>query len=232
MNNRTAHIQFNVILDKNAQGVAYGGSPAFLPEEIDIFLNQAQNEIISNKISGNNVLKQGFEGSLQSISELDALVRTDENIFANNSMYNEFVIDDIHDGGRRVTILSAVIMFKGSSTNCLIVDHENANLFKQTYNNIPWVEVPVATLEDNKMKIYVDPVMQISDSFKPSSNKYAVNVTYIKKPKEFDYTQLDEELDLPEDVMNEVINRAVVIALENIESPRTSSKLQLNQLSE
>nr|DAX09722.1 MAG TPA: hypothetical protein [Bacteriophage sp.] len=74
-------------------------------------------------------------------------------------MYNEFVIDDIHDGGRRVTILSAVIMFKGSSTNCLIVDHENANLFKQTYNNIPWVEVPVATLEDNKMKIYVDPVM-------------------------------------------------------------------------
>ena len=122
MNNRTAHIQFKVILDKNAQGVAYGGSPAFLPEEIDIFLNQAQNEIISNKISGNNVLKQGFEGSLQSISELDALVRTDENIFANNSMYNEFVIDDIHDGGRRVTILSAVIMFKGSSTNCLIVD--------------------------------------------------------------------------------------------------------------
>ena len=32
--------------------------------------------------------------------------------------------------------------------------------------------------------------------------------------------------------MNEVINRAVVIALENIESPRTSTKLQLNQLSE
>lgn len=232
MNNRTAHIQFKVILDKNAQGVAYGGSPAFLPEEIDIFLNQAQNEIISNKISGNNVLRQGFEGSLQSISELDALVCTDENIFANNSTYNEFVIDDIHDGGRRVTILSAVIMFKGSSTNCLIVDHQNANLFKQTYNNIPWVEVPVATLEDNRMKIYVDPVMQISDSFKPSNNKYAVNITYIKRPKQFDYTQLDEELDLPEDVMNEVINRAVVIALENIESPRTSTKLQLNQLSE
>ena len=47
MNNRTAHIQFKAILDKNAQGVAYGGSPAFLPEEIDIFLNQAQNEIFT-----------------------------------------------------------------------------------------------------------------------------------------------------------------------------------------
>ena len=77
MNNRTAHIQFKVILDKNAQGVAFGGAPAFLPQEIDLFLNQGQDEIISNKISGNNVLKVGFEGSQQRISELDALVRTD-----------------------------------------------------------------------------------------------------------------------------------------------------------
>ena len=32
--------------------------------------------------------------------------------------------------------------------------------------------------------------------------------------------------------MTEVINRAVVLALENIESQRTAGKLQLNQLSE
>ena len=67
MNNRTAHIQFKVILDKNDQGVAFGGAPAFLPQEIDLFLNQGQDEIISNKISGNNVLKVGFEGSQQRI---------------------------------------------------------------------------------------------------------------------------------------------------------------------
>lgn len=232
MNNRTAHIQFKVILDKNAQGVAFGGAPAFLPQEIDLFLNQAQNDIISNKISGNNALKQGFEGSPQRISELDKLICTDENLIASKTVYNEFVLDNVHNDGNRVTIWGVVLKYGNSFANCMIVDHNTAMLFKQTYNNIPWVEVPIAVLEDNKLLLYVDPILMQSADFAPSNNKYAVNITYIKKPTQFDYTKLDEELDLPDDVMSEVINRAVVLALENIESQRTASKLQLNQLSE
>lgn len=38
--------------------------------------------------------------------------------------------------------------------------------------------------------------------------------------------------DVPETVIYEIINRAVVIALENIESTRVNTKAQLNQLSE
>lgn len=105
MNNRTAHIQFKVILDKNAQGVAFGGAPAFLPQEIDLFLNQAQNDIISNKISGNNVLKQGFEATPWRMSELDKLIKTDENIVANKLTYNEFVLSNVHKDGERVSII-------------------------------------------------------------------------------------------------------------------------------
>ena len=56
MNNKDSHIYFKVILDKNAEGIAFGGCPAFLPEEIDLFLNQAQLEILSNKTTGNNAL--------------------------------------------------------------------------------------------------------------------------------------------------------------------------------
>ncbi len=232
MNNRTAHIQFKVILDKNAQGVAFGGAPAFLPQEIDLFLNQAQDDVISNKISGNNVLKLGFEGSLQRISELDKLIRTDENIIMQKNVYNEFVLDNVHADGNRVTIWAVTLKYGNNFANCMIVDHNTALLFKQTYNNIPWVEVPVVVLEDNKMLLYVDPILMQQTAYAPSNNNYAVNITYIKKPTQFDYTNLDGELDLPDDVMSEVINRAVVLALENIESQRTSSKLQLNQLSE
>lgn len=232
MNNRTAHIQFKVILDKNAQGVAFGGAPAFLPQEIDLFLNQAQDDVISNKISGNNVLKLGFEGSLQRISELDKLIRTDENIIMQKNVYNEFVLDNVHADGNRVTIWAVTLKYGNNFANCMIVDHNTALLFKQTYNNIPWVEVPVVVLEDNKMLLYVDPILMQQTAYAPSNNKYVVNITYIKKPTQFDYTNLDGELDLPDDVMSEVINRAVVLALENIESQRTSSKLQLNQLSE
>ena len=137
MNNRTAHIQFKVILDKNAQGVAFGGAPAFLPQEIDLFLNQAQDDVISNKISGNNVLKLGFEGSLQRISELDKLIRTDENIIMQKNVYNEFVLDNVHADGNRVTIWAVTLKYGNNFANCMIVDHNTALLFKQTYNNIP-----------------------------------------------------------------------------------------------
>lgn len=87
------------------------------------------------------------------------------------------------------------------------------------------MEFPVAVLEDNDLLIYVDPIMMQENQYKPTDGKYAVDITYIKKPTPFDYTKPDDELDLPDDVMNEIINRAVVLALENIESQRTSTKL-------
>lgn len=232
MNNRTAHIQFKVILDKNAQGVAFGGAPAFLPQEIDLFLNQGQDEIISNKISGNNTLRIGFEGSQQRISELDYLVRTSKNLVAYRTTNNEFVVENVHDNGNRLTIWNLSLKYGNELANCLLVDHNTAGMFKQTYNNIPWVEQPVVVLEDNTALIYVDPLLMTNKDFAPTNDRYAVDITYIKRPTRFDYTKPNDELDLPDDVMSEVINRAVVLALENIESQRTASKLQLNQLSE
>ena len=35
------HIAFKMAMDKNAQSVAFGGCPAFLPSEIDYWLNNA-----------------------------------------------------------------------------------------------------------------------------------------------------------------------------------------------
>src|SRR5699024_6869910 len=99
---------------------------------------------------------------------------------------------------------------------------------KQTYNNIPWVENPVATLENDKLLVYVDPVLMQDPMYAPrvedNTEFYRVDLTYVKKPTKFDYTKPEQELDFPEDVMYEIINRAVVIALENIESQRQSSK--------
>lgn len=237
MNNRDSHIYFKVVLDKNAEGIAFGGCPAFLPEEIDLFLNQAQLEILSNKITGNNALRVGLEGNLSNISELDKLLTTDQNIYAYHTQYNEFVADDIHKDGERMTILS--IQLKYSSTlqaNCGITDHDTVKLFKQTYNNTPWVENPVAALEDNKVLVYVDPILMQDSMYAPRFDNdgeyYRLDVTYVKRPTKFDYSSPDGELDFPEDVMYEIINRAVVIALENIESQRQTTKLQLNQLSE
>ena len=38
MTNKDSHIIFKVVLDKNAEGIAYGGCPAFLDEKQTYFL--------------------------------------------------------------------------------------------------------------------------------------------------------------------------------------------------
>lgn len=232
MNNRKSHIYFKVVLDKNAQGVAFGGAPAFLPSEIDIFLNQAQDEILNNKISGNNSLRQGFEASLQRMSQIDKLIATDKNLQITNQVTNEFLLEDAHSNGSRLMLLQFELNYGSELAKGMIIDHNSARLYKQTYDNIPWVEHPIATLEDDNMLIYVDPIIMATAGSLPVNGKYLINLTYIKNPKRFDYTKPEEELDFPDNVMNEIINRAAVLALEDIESQRTSGKLQLNQLSE
>ena len=64
------HTAFKVNMDKNAQGIAFGGCPAFLPEEIDMFLNEAYIQVIHNKYNGTNAAQTAFEGSIKRISDL------------------------------------------------------------------------------------------------------------------------------------------------------------------
>lgn len=234
MTNRDAHIQFKVLLDKSSVNGSFIGTAAFLPKEIDIFLNKAQYEILSDKFSGHTPLGVRMEGDRQRMSELDKLIKTDSNLIATNTKFNEFIIPNIHgDNNERMIILNVDLFFQNSHiSDCLFANHDFINNYKQTYHNTPWVPQPMVVLEDNKMLLYVDPVLMQTDGYKPTNSKYNVAVTYLKKPKAFNYTQLNKELDLPDDVIMEIIDRAVLIALDNIESPRVNTKVQLDQLSE
>lgn len=232
MTNEVAHKNLKVIIDKNAQGVAFGGAPAFLDAELDIFLNQAQNEIISNKFTGNNVLQQGFEANALRMSELDKLVCTDDNVYAVHTDYNEFVLDNVHNDGNRLIILQVMLHMQSHQTICSMFDHTNVRLYKQTYCNTPWIEIPVYTIEDNKLYVYIDPIMMEDVNFAPSAEGYEVKLTYVRPPIRFNYLQPKQELEFSDDIMEEIINRAAVIALESIESQRATTKTQINQLSE
>jgi hypothetical protein len=111
MTNKDSHIIFKVVLDKNAEGIAYGGCPAFLDEEVDLFLNQAQLEILSNKITGNNALRIGLEGSVSNLSEIEKLIATDVNLHAVHTGYNEYALEDVHDEDNRMTILGVLLKY-------------------------------------------------------------------------------------------------------------------------
>ena len=220
------HKAFKVQMDKNTDAIAFGGCPAFLPEEIDLFLNQAYKEVVNTKFTGHNILQQPFEQSVKRTADLEKLVRTDKDVdlLYLDSSSNVLTLNNFSD--TRMFYVDCVLNFGNQKANCRLIDHSNTKRFLQTYDNTPWVQIPVAVLEDGKLLIYIDPISMTASS-------YSCDITYVKYPQVIDInnplTDLDE---IPESVIYEVINRAVSIALENIESQRAQSKVTLNNLAE
>lgn len=220
------HKAFKVQMDKNAESVAYGGCPAFLPEEEDLFLNQAFIDIISNKFTGLNVSQTSFEGSVKRIADLEGLVKTDTDLSASlDSSSNVLTIENFSGNGVRMFYVDSVLHFGSSQSKCVLTSHENARRFRKTYNNDPWVDTPVSTIENNQLLVYID-----THSMKAP---YSIDLTYVSYPPVIDYTQGDTEINIvPDRILYEVIDRAVLLALENIESRRQESKSQLNNLTD
>lgn len=220
------HKAFKIQMDKNAESVSFGGCPAFLPEEEDLFLNQAFIEVISNKFTGMNSQQVPFEGGVKRIADLENLVKTDYDISASfDSSSNVLTVENFSNNNTRMFYVDAVLHFGSKQSNCVLISHENARRFRKTYSNDPWIDIPVSTLENNKLIVYIDTHSM--------TEPYTVDITYVSFPPKIDYTQADKEItEVPERVLYEVINRAVVIALENIESKRTETKVQINNLQE
>lgn len=66
------HQNFKFRLDK-LDSIAY---PNFLPEEIDLILNQAQNRIVKQRYGTNNIKRKSFEETQKRIEDLKELLRT------------------------------------------------------------------------------------------------------------------------------------------------------------
>lgn len=221
---------FKVTLDKNAQAISFGGCPAFLDEEIALFLNQAYIEVLSNKFTGTNYRQEGFEGSVKRIADLEKLVKTDFAVVLTlESGSNVLTVGDFQNASgvnKRMFYITSVLHFNtNAATTCVLTDHEIARKFLKTYNNDPWIDTPIATLQDNTLKVYVDDHKMKSP--------YNIDITYIKFPDKIDPSTPSAIInEVPDRVLYEVINRAAVIALENIESKRSETKLQINNLQE
>ena len=220
------HKAFKVMMDKNAEAVAFGGCPAFLSEEIDLFLNQAFIEVVSNKFTGTNVLQTPFEGSVKRIADLENMVKTDKGISLTlESDSNVLTLSNFSNDGDRMFYVNGVLHFNNTASNCILVSHEDARKFVKMYNNDPWIDTPIATLEDNSLRVMIDTYTMKAP--------FTLDITYVCYPPVIDSTAPTTDINIvPDRILYEVINRAVVIALENIESKRTESKVQINSLQE
>lgn len=228
MNTGDIHRIFDTILDKNSVSAQYGGCPSFLPEEKDIFLNQAFLELVSQKLDGVNNIP--FEGNPKRISDLQGLINVDKGVVTSVRTNNVVTINDFDNNHLRLFPLTlwVKIVTNGQTQNyeCKLTTHNVANNYIQTSVNTPWVEEPMYYLEDNTINIILDPYVD-------QSSVITADISYIKYPTTIDSSDFTTIIsEVPDTTLYEIINRAAVIALENIESQRTTSKVQLNQLSE
>lgn len=218
------HKAFKIAMDKNAQGIAFGGCPAFLPEEIDYWLNQGLYQEINTKFTGNNATKIAFEGSIKRTHDLEGLLRTDSVAATKDINTNRCYVTNLYNG-QRMFFVDAILNFGNNNANVQLVSHETAQKFRKTHDNNPWIETPVCVIEDNTLYIYYD-------SISMQSNSYIVDITYIKTPTKIEHLPAAGMDEIPEYMQFEMVNRAVELALEDIESKRVQTKVQLNQLDE
>lgn len=227
------HIAFKVELDKNAMSVSYGGCPSFIDSEIDYWINKGYYNLLMQKFTGNGENEVKFEGSVKRISDFERLIRTEKQLSLTNYSQNCVQLDNLlnrnlNNRGRMFYVSSVLhwVDEKSKTTKTATVkllDHTQIKNFIQTEDNLPWIENPGGVIENNKLLIYFDPISM-------KSNKYTLDLTYIKHPCLIDDLPSDSALsELPDQTWYEVINRAVQMALENIESQRVQTKSQLIQ---
>uniref|UniRef100_A0AAU8B7L3 Uncharacterized protein n=1 Tax=Dulem virus 42 TaxID=3145760 RepID=A0AAU8B7L3_9CAUD len=95
--------------------------------------------------------------------------------------------------------------------------------YKASSTNLPWMNQPVCYFEDNMIHVLVD-------QYQMSKNQgdLTFNVQYIKYPKKFvDNIKNDNvEFELNDSAAEEMINLAIVMSLEIVESSRLESKIK------
>lgn len=223
-----AHIAFKVEADKNAVNIGMSGCPSFLPEEIDYWLYTAYLSKIATKFTGNNTIQTSFEGNAKRVADLEGLVRTDKGLtLLSETTNNRLTLNNFKSSikygsdtqDKRMYFIQGTLHFGSKLANVKLISHENALRFLETYNNKPWIEEPVAILEDNKLIVFVDRDLM--------TGPYTIDLTYLAYPRKINNQDITSTLDeIPEYMQYEVVKLAADMALENVESPRVQSHPQ------
>lgn len=243
MTHKDIYTKFMIEYDKANVASSY---PSLTEYEIATILDKAYNALIAQKFTGNNPRRSSFESDNKSISDLQPLIKTDvctgsldsANSFSVNLpdgfLYyiSSCIKHTISEESKPMDKLAVRII------NVKLVDHNTANKFLISPTNLPWVKTPVCYIEGNEITVIYDPMMQ--------NLKKDVYVTFIKKPNTFVKEKLTEgntyftwigdtvpeayKFECNDTVAEELISLAVTFALENVESQRLNTKLNMRGL--
>ena len=230
--------KFLIEYDKASIASSY---PSLTDYEIATVLDKAYLALIAQKLTGNNPRGVQFEGDTKAIEDIRPLI-TRITILPSDvdkEASNEYVYDLPEDfmyylqSKANLTYRPNAIDEKTHSlVEVNLVTHELASKFMCTTHNFPWVEIPVCCLEDNILRMFIDP-MRVDDNEEPS-----LNLMYIRKPNKFcgeyfssnEFLWNDTEFELSDTMAEELVNLAVLMSTKIVESTRLTAEIQTRPL--
>ena len=206
--------KFKIEYDKENITSSY---PSLTNYEIETFLDKAYYALIAQKITGNNPRGAIYDYDVKSISDLNGLLNSSDIQLTKHGNEN------VYEGNIPTEFLYYINSKVIDPFVCpiQIVTKSTANRFLQTPYNKPWIKIPVCYIQENKFFLVADP---------DNDRQLTVNMAFVKKPKSFVNLASDSEFELNDSMAEELISLAIIFALENIESPRLSSKLNTKGL--
>jgi hypothetical protein len=223
---------FKIGIDK-ASPDSYSGELSFIPEEEEAIINRAYIEVVKGKYSGDNKLNVTFNDSTIVASELSGLIRNAklENIVADdiNSIYIELSTNVEVQVEEEVVVekkpinelyIIEVVLVGTKVYSAKEIQSSTTNKYIATAENKPIIPEPVYLIENGAIKVYMDPIDTDEITY--------AKVRYIKKPSYISLSSTEEITEVKYDMLLEVVDRAVQIALENMESPRVQLQAQLD----
>ena len=239
-------------LDKYSASASAVIGPAFLDEELCEFANQAMIETICTKFTGHNQLQQGFEQSVKRVADLERLILGCATTLTNADAGSNRMRTVSSYSDRYLFLVSMRLRLTKSDNNCVylpveLTDRATAQRFEQTPTNYPYIPIPKAITSNNSgnnsngnkpyrsFVVFLDPTLIDEIGHGKTYNKAELLTEHVWQPARMDVSKLEEsafEGLLPLPVIYEIINKAALLALDNIESQRTEVKASLNNTQE
>lgn len=205
--------------------------PAFEPEEIDYWLNEAIRKFVKTRYSGINPKKEGFEQTQKRIDDLRTLIKHySDSTAAGSSDYDngyDFQIPasgtGIGDEDYWLTIGEACNIIVDTTESTVGVTECTIDEYIKRVND-PLSEhilhygsaKPLRIFNGNSVELISDGNYTVDD----------YHLTYIKKPATVDNVPAGTtDCDLPEHTHDEIVKLAASMMLENVEQPRYQSHM-------
>lgn len=234
------HIEFKERLDKSASS----SFPELLVEQVDLLLNNAIEKFVKLRYGRNNIYKAGVEEIQKRTDDLRTLVVThypqlatvtteDNTVKASlTTLYSDEALTTLTTDKYQFFLNGRVRTVKTGCTSSYnsvkLYNHDDINsVLKNPFKKPTFNEV-IGYFEKGDLYLLTDGTFTIDKA----------KITYLKKAAVVKYGSLyptpvsNVNCDLPEHAHTEVVDLAVLITLENLESIRTQGFMGLKMATE